>query len=358
MHQAFRRSLVFRTLTVLFASASGVATAAPASRSRTVWKTHYDVLGVGTKATSAEIQRSYRRTALLEHPDKSKRADAESRFRRVASAFEVLFDPSRRAYYDHDLSRGNGADAGESTSSENSVDPHAMFRDHMGNVFEHWHPGDVAEGEIIRNHQRVRIVIHPNGTTDERDTTDSALHRFVLKGHGWCLFIREPHIMAMAGVNEVDCRQKCVDLHPMCEGYAYAQAGRECEIYKREDPPQPIGGVDSSSGVACYQQDDRAFDTSSSILRSEISVTKPDGTQSIYKTVVFCQLNRHALGGSAARAVTLSNASAWWPSVASSVHAVASAVWATVVDLSGGGGGRSFGAVGGGVSWASNSEEM
>jgi len=61
---------------------------------------YYEVLGVSRDATDDEIRRSYRRLARQYHPDVSKSADADVRFKEANEAYEVLSDRERRAAYD------------------------------------------------------------------------------------------------------------------------------------------------------------------------------------------------------------------------------------------------------------------
>jgi len=64
------------------------------------FKNYYAVLGVNRTATHDEVKRAYRKLARKYHPDVSKEADAETRFKEVAEAHEVLIDPEKRAAYD------------------------------------------------------------------------------------------------------------------------------------------------------------------------------------------------------------------------------------------------------------------
>ena len=64
------------------------------------YKDYYKTLGVDREATQDEIKRSYRKLARKYHPDISKEADAEQKFKELGEAYEVLKDPEKRVAYD------------------------------------------------------------------------------------------------------------------------------------------------------------------------------------------------------------------------------------------------------------------
>jgi curved DNA-binding protein len=67
-------------------------------------------MGVARDATQDQIKQAYRKLARKYHPDVSKEADAETRFKELGEAYEVLKDPEKRAAYDQ---LGAGHKAGE-----------------------------------------------------------------------------------------------------------------------------------------------------------------------------------------------------------------------------------------------------
>ena len=61
---------------------------------------YYQVLGVDRNATDEQIKKAFRRLARQYHPDVNKSPEAESRFKEVNEAYEVLSDREKRGMYD------------------------------------------------------------------------------------------------------------------------------------------------------------------------------------------------------------------------------------------------------------------
>jgi curved DNA-binding protein len=64
------------------------------------FKDYYAILGVDRGASEEDIKKAYRRLARKYHPDVSKEADAEARFKEMGEAYATLKDPEKRAAYD------------------------------------------------------------------------------------------------------------------------------------------------------------------------------------------------------------------------------------------------------------------
>ena len=64
------------------------------------YKDYYDILGVKRGATDSEIKSAYRKLARKYHPDVNKTKEAESKFKEINEAYEVLGDKAKRQRYD------------------------------------------------------------------------------------------------------------------------------------------------------------------------------------------------------------------------------------------------------------------
>jgi curved DNA-binding protein len=64
------------------------------------YRDYYEILGVARGAEADVVKRAYRKLARKYHPDVSKEKNAESKFKEVQEAYEVLRDPEKRAAYD------------------------------------------------------------------------------------------------------------------------------------------------------------------------------------------------------------------------------------------------------------------
>jgi curved DNA-binding protein len=64
------------------------------------YKDYYAILGVPRDASAEDIKRAYRKLARKYHPDVSKEANAEEKFKEVSEAYETLKEPEKRAAND------------------------------------------------------------------------------------------------------------------------------------------------------------------------------------------------------------------------------------------------------------------
>ncbi|WP_394168819.1 molecular chaperone DnaJ [Saccharospirillum alexandrii] len=100
---------------------------------------YYDVLGVERGADEKDIKKAYRRMAMKYHPDRNPDdKDAETKFKELSEAYEVLADSQKRAAYDQ---FGHAGVDGQSGFGGGQGGGHGSFSDIFGDVF-----GDIFGG--------------------------------------------------------------------------------------------------------------------------------------------------------------------------------------------------------------------
>lgn len=112
-------------------------------------KDYYKILGITRDADEKAIKQAYRRLARKFHPDVSKEANAEEKFKQLQEAYEVLKDPEKRRAYDQfgehwkaGMEYGSHAAGGSGGFYQESMRPEdvAHFSDLFGSIF-----GDFAK---------------------------------------------------------------------------------------------------------------------------------------------------------------------------------------------------------------------
>ena len=93
-------------------------------------KDYYDILGVSKAAGPDELKKVYRKLAIQWHPDKNKdNPEAETKFKEISEAYEVLSDKDKREKYDQfghaAFQQGGGGDRG-------GVNPFDIFNSAFG----------------------------------------------------------------------------------------------------------------------------------------------------------------------------------------------------------------------------------
>lgn len=106
-------------------------------------KNYYDILGVSSSATTAEIRKAFQTKARALHPDINKAPDAEEKFKEVSEAYAVLSDDTKRKRYDFE--RAYGARAGAAGTGAAGT-PGSPYYGPMGSDFGGF--GDFSDFDI------------------------------------------------------------------------------------------------------------------------------------------------------------------------------------------------------------------
>jgi DnaJ-class molecular chaperone len=117
----------------------------------------YDVLGVPSSASPADIQKAYRKLAKKLHPDLNPGDKAaEEKFKEVTAAYDLVGDPDKRKRFDNGEIDASGAERPQQH----------FYRDYAGSEDSHpysnsagfadFMDGDDALAELLRRGQRAR----------------------------------------------------------------------------------------------------------------------------------------------------------------------------------------------------------
>jgi len=94
---------------------------------------YYEVLGVGKDASGDEVKKAFRKLARQYHPDVNKDPEAETQFKEINEAYEVLSDEQKRAQYDrfgHNVQGGGFGGGGQ--GFEGWTDINDIFNEFFG----------------------------------------------------------------------------------------------------------------------------------------------------------------------------------------------------------------------------------
>lgn len=136
------------------------------------YKDYYQLLGLARDASADDIKKAYRRLARKYHPDVSKEAQSEVRFKEIGEAYKVLKEPEKRAAYDRlgdnwragqDFQPPPDWNAGFETSGRGFSGQGPGQEDYSDFFETLFRRGFAEAGAAPGNHQGPRGGFHANG---------------------------------------------------------------------------------------------------------------------------------------------------------------------------------------------------
>ena len=136
---------------------------------------YYEVLGVPKSAEEREIKKAYKRLAMKFHPDRNQGdKEAETKFKEVKEAYEILTDDQKRAAYDQyghaafeQGGMGGGGYGGGGFGGGGGADFSDIFGDVFGDIFGGGRRQRAARGADLRYNMELSLEEAVRGVTKE-----------------------------------------------------------------------------------------------------------------------------------------------------------------------------------------------
>lgn len=130
---------------------------------------YYDILGVSKNADEREIKRSYKRLAMKFHPDRNPgNAAAETKFKEIKEAYEVLSNSEKRAAYDqYGHSAFEQSSMGGGSAGSTSTDFGDIFGEVFGDIFGSNRRGRSGKGSDLRYNMELSLEDAVRGVIKE-----------------------------------------------------------------------------------------------------------------------------------------------------------------------------------------------
>lgn len=157
---------------------------------------HYEVLGVTSKSTQAEIKAAYYKLSKQYHPDVNQDStDAEKKFRKITEAYEVLGNLKMRKMYDRGLFPGgrfdDSSDAGNAEFSDDAKYKRTRSQPATGRTaiynFDEW--SRFHYGSALDRRNRMKEQFYQQQRNIARDKATRETEFFTLCAVGFIVFL-------------------------------------------------------------------------------------------------------------------------------------------------------------------------
>lgn len=141
-------------------------------------RTHYQILGLPSGASQADIKQKYYQLSMQHHPDKDD--GSEEKFREITTAYEVLGNPRLRRLYDRGLLSDEQPDASIHYPTESGGGSSGYSDEDREKIkasvktFDKWAEDHVSEAFHRTRHQREALRMKQGAKIHaDSSTTDS-----------------------------------------------------------------------------------------------------------------------------------------------------------------------------------------